>query len=75
MEDRFVMEEKLGQGASSIVYRAIDSGTTVVAVKKLLEKKNRDNFMREANILKGLHHPNIIQYVSVIHFNAMIHKF
>eukprot|EP01117_Protostelium_nocturnum_P004867 TRINITY_DN1762_c0_g1_i1.p1 TRINITY_DN1762_c0_g1~~TRINITY_DN1762_c0_g1_i1.p1 ORF type:complete len:1507 (+),score=384.01 TRINITY_DN1762_c0_g1_i1:39-4523(+) len=58
-----IMEEKIGTGAFSVVYRATDSGTTAVAVKKLNPKEDRKKFVMEANILKGLHHPNIVQYL------------
>eukprot|EP01117_Protostelium_nocturnum_P015161 TRINITY_DN5845_c0_g1_i3.p1 TRINITY_DN5845_c0_g1~~TRINITY_DN5845_c0_g1_i3.p1 ORF type:complete len:1815 (-),score=392.65 TRINITY_DN5845_c0_g1_i3:112-5556(-) len=60
--DKLVLEEKIGTGAYSVVYRAIDSGTTTVAVKKLNAKEDKTAFLREADILKRLHHPNVVAY-------------
>eukprot|EP01117_Protostelium_nocturnum_P004534 TRINITY_DN1636_c0_g2_i1.p1 TRINITY_DN1636_c0_g2~~TRINITY_DN1636_c0_g2_i1.p1 ORF type:complete len:1400 (-),score=365.19 TRINITY_DN1636_c0_g2_i1:58-4257(-) len=65
LESRIEIKETLGTGAFSVVYRGVQSGTTDVAVKKLNLSVDKRQFIRESNILKSLHHPNIIQYLGL----------
>ncbi|PRP85671.1 putative LRR receptor-like serine/threonine-protein kinase [Planoprotostelium fungivorum] len=55
-----VFEEMIGKGKRGQVWKSIYKETTVVAVKKLIEGIDID---RECDVMKGLHHPNIVQYL------------
>ncbi|PYS98325.1 MAG: hypothetical protein DMF63_16880 [Acidobacteria bacterium] len=66
MQDRFLIEEKIGMGGMGAVYRAIDQkfGSTV-AIKRTFygDDELAKAFEREARLLNGLHHP-ILPHVS-----------
>ena len=59
------IKEKLGSGQYGDVYRAIWTrfqGGVTVAVKTLREGTcSMDEFMQEAQIMKTLRHPNLVQ--------------
>ncbi|GAA5958813.1 hypothetical protein JCM10213_006249 [Rhodosporidiobolus nylandii] len=63
----FKLAEKLGQGAFGSVFRP-DAGTTgeTCAVKQIdlshIPKSELPDIMSEIDLLKNLHHPNIVQY-------------
>ena len=67
LEDRFVLQERVGHGRMSSVYRASDirSGEAEVAVKLLntshADHIKRELFKRETTALKRLRHPNIVR--------------
>ena len=67
LEDRFVLQEGVGHGRMSSVYRALDikSGDAEVAVKILntphTDGIKRELFKRETTALKRLRHPNIVR--------------
>ncbi len=67
---RFRVEEIIGRGGMSIVYRAFDLKThQSVAVKVLKEEYVDDpefseRFRREAEVCKRLNHPNIVNLIS-----------
>jgi eukaryotic-like serine/threonine-protein kinase len=63
----YILESELGRGSMGVVYRArhVTRGTSY-AVKVLLEQLAADmsfvtRFTREARIIAGLHHPNIVR--------------
>ena len=64
--DRFVLQEQIGQGRMSSVYRAMDNAAddSLVAVKILNtaqpDEIKREVFKRETSALKRLSHPNIV---------------
>ena len=64
--DRFVLQEQIGRGRMSSVYRALDKadGDSPVAVKILdtaqPDEIKREVFKRETDALKRLNHPNIV---------------
>ncbi|PRP77289.1 hemagluttinin motif-containing protein [Planoprotostelium fungivorum] len=60
------LEDKIGQGEHSTVYKALQSGTTHVAVKKK-SKMDAKALRNQVSLIKTLHHPNVVQYLS--HFN------
>lgn len=64
--DRFRIEEPIGYGATSAVFRATDLQTDkAVALKVLMcaagEKELRARFQREQKILHSISHPSIVQ--------------
>ncbi|PRP85393.1 hypothetical protein PROFUN_06939 [Planoprotostelium fungivorum] len=61
------LEEKIGEGKTSTVYRGLQSGITHIAVKKVPKTTQKKHIHSELNLLKSLHHPNVVQYLS--HFN------
>ncbi|KAH3732175.1 leucine-zipper-like transcriptional regulator 1 [Pelomyxa schiedti] len=54
----------LGQGAHGAVYSGVWQGTTPVALKMIKSNTERE-FMQEFSVLKGLRHPNLIQFLGV----------
>src|SRR6185295_11613165 len=63
---KYSIEQELGRGGFGCVYRACDTSTGQhVALKMFLprhswNKKSRDLFLREANIVRNLVHPNVV---------------
>ncbi|GAA5906712.1 hypothetical protein JCM6882_003280 [Rhodosporidiobolus microsporus] len=63
----FKLAEKLGQGAFGSVYKALNWTTgETCAVKQIdlshIPKSELPDIMSEIDLLKNLHHPNIVQY-------------
>ncbi|GAA5892422.1 hypothetical protein JCM5296_003594 [Sporobolomyces johnsonii] len=63
----FKLAEKLGQGAFGSVYKALNWTTgETCAVKQIdlshIPKAELPDIMQEIDLLKNLHHPNIVQY-------------
>ena len=69
---RYIIESPLGRGRSSVVYKALDVETeTHVALKVLDPLLARDavaaeRFVREAQILRSLNHPNVIKVYALL---------
>jgi len=69
LDERFRIETPLGKGGMGTVYRAVDLTTgTSVALKTLLPASAKDpavrrRFMREAEIIERVHHPNFVGLV------------
>jgi hypothetical protein len=66
---RFEIEALAGRGGMSEVFRARDRETdSAVAIKLLVapdsEKQASDRFLREAELLSRLRHPNVVEYVA-----------
>lgn len=62
-ESLYTMEEVIGKGTFGTVYRASHRQTgESVAIKKVLQDKRYKN--RELQILKMLHHPNVLEIIS-----------
>ncbi|HEY1960541.1 MAG TPA: protein kinase [Polyangiaceae bacterium] len=63
--DRFEILSHAGSGGMATVYRARDHETgAVVALKLLGSISERERFVREAEMLANLDHPNIVRYVA-----------
>jgi tetratricopeptide (TPR) repeat protein len=61
-----VIEKLVGQGGMGSVYRARDAATGLPVAVKVLHGDSpelRMRFEREATVLAGLEHPNIVRYV------------
>eukprot|EP01117_Protostelium_nocturnum_P013821 TRINITY_DN5201_c1_g1_i2.p1 TRINITY_DN5201_c1_g1~~TRINITY_DN5201_c1_g1_i2.p1 ORF type:complete len:417 (+),score=139.51 TRINITY_DN5201_c1_g1_i2:379-1629(+) len=65
LSQKIHLMEKIGQGAFSTVFRAIQGETTAVAVKKQNQNSEKKSFLYEAHILKSLAHPHIVQYFGI----------
>ena len=66
LQDRFLVEERIGEGGMGAVYRAIDQKFgSLVAIKETFygDAELGEAFEREARLLNGLHHP-IFPHVS-----------
>ncbi|KAJ3182930.1 hypothetical protein HDU85_002533 [Gaertneriomyces sp. JEL0708] len=71
MLDRYRFIEKMGEGAFSIVYKAVDTKTKFLVAVKLVSKHQlndtqRTNILRETSLLGRLTHPNIIRLFDFI---------
>jgi serine/threonine protein kinase len=64
--DRYEIEEQIGIGGMGIVYRALDTrlmrrvALKVIAPHLVQQEAARSQFLREAQALAGLMHPNIV---------------
>jgi serine/threonine protein kinase len=68
LDERYIVEEKIGQGGMGSVYRARQlSMDRVVAVKTMHEKGESADFigrfLREANVASKLSHPNVVSII------------
>ncbi|XP_063236077.1 uncharacterized protein LOC134538582 [Bacillus rossius redtenbacheri] len=67
-DNRFLkFEEEIGHGSFKTVYRGLDTQTGVAVAwcelqEKKLNKTERLRFREEAEMLKGLQHPNIVRF-------------
>ncbi|XP_023287595.1 uncharacterized protein LOC105697780 isoform X1 [Orussus abietinus] len=67
-DGRFLkFEEEIGRGSFKTVYRGLDTQTGVAVAwcelqEKKLNKTERLRFREEAEMLKGLQHPNIVRF-------------
>eukprot|EP00730_Choanoeca_flexa_P007579 TRINITY_DN12351_c0_g1_i9.p1 TRINITY_DN12351_c0_g1~~TRINITY_DN12351_c0_g1_i9.p1 ORF type:complete len:342 (+),score=65.65 TRINITY_DN12351_c0_g1_i9:125-1150(+) len=60
------LQSKLGAGQFGEVWQALWNGTTSVAVKTLKPgSMTKEEFLKEAAVMKRLHHPNIMQLYAV----------
>ncbi|PRP76451.1 putative LRR receptor-like serine/threonine-protein kinase [Planoprotostelium fungivorum] len=60
-------EEKIAEGENSVVYRGLQSGVTSVAIKKMKRGVDGTRTQHELWIVKSMHHPNVVLYLS--HFS------
>ncbi len=64
---RFLVEELVGQGRSSAVYRALDLDTRSLVALKVLDPflardpTSLERFAREVKIIRALDHPNVVR--------------
>jgi predicted ATPase len=73
LANRFEVHEPIGQGGMGIVYRGVDRETDrTVAIKTLRtdalgwQPAAFDRFQREAEVLRQLNHPNIVETVATL---------
>ncbi|GMM28885.1 serine/threonine protein kinase [Martiniozyma asiatica (nom. inval.)] len=69
--ERYNIGQRLGEGAFSIVYEAVDkiSGEKVAikVIKKYeLDEKQRRNVLKEVNLMSQLNHPNIVKLIDFV---------
>ncbi len=68
LDERYIVEEKIGQGGMGSVYKAKQlSMNRVVAIKTMHEKGESADFigrfLREANVASKLSHPNVVSII------------
>ncbi|XP_022246200.1 uncharacterized protein LOC106463081 isoform X2 [Limulus polyphemus] len=67
-DGRFLkFEEEIGRGSFKTVYKGLDTATGVAVAwcelqQERLNKSERQRFREEAEMLKGLQHPNIVRF-------------
>ncbi|RKO95840.1 hypothetical protein CXG81DRAFT_10720, partial [Caulochytrium protostelioides] len=64
--NRYDLQEKMGEGGFSSVYRAVEVRTQRPVALKMVSKRNisstqRDNVLKETALLRRLDHPNIVK--------------
>ncbi|KAG8990747.1 hypothetical protein FRB90_001629, partial [Tulasnella sp. 427] len=67
--ERFKLVEKMGDGAFSHVYKAIDRETGQKVAVKIVRKyeltqSQRANILKEVQIMRGINHPNVVKLIS-----------
>ncbi|MBI4956218.1 MAG: protein kinase [Myxococcales bacterium] len=66
--DRFVIEARVGGGASGDIYKGVDVTTGETVALKLLRQtapeSERTRFLREVAVVADLRHPNIVNYIA-----------
>src|SRR5688572_16508490 len=71
-DERYIVEEFIGEGGMACVYRARESGTPNVYALKLLKEqyRQRDEFLAvfqtEAAHMRDLQHPNIVRFYKMV---------
>lgn len=72
LSPRYVIQEQIGEGAFSKVFKAIDLENNHVQVAiKIIEKKSMnkaqiESVLKEVSIMRRLNHPNIVQILDFI---------
>lgn len=69
--ENYTLGEKLGEGAFSVVYAAINKETkekvAIKVIKKYqLDEKQKANVMKEVNLMSQLNHPNVVKLIDFI---------
>eukprot|EP01105_Mastigella_eilhardi_P014791 TRINITY_DN3373_c0_g1_i3.p2 TRINITY_DN3373_c0_g1~~TRINITY_DN3373_c0_g1_i3.p2 ORF type:complete len:337 (-),score=48.09 TRINITY_DN3373_c0_g1_i3:13-1023(-) len=59
------LDAVIGAGAHGCVYRGTWQGTTHVALKCIVGVANMREVLQEASIIRGLRHPNLLQYLGI----------
>lgn len=71
LQDRYQVEERIGEGSMGRVYRALDYQTNTYCAVKILEPEHFsspggvDRFLREAEAARSIGHPNIVDVYAV----------
>lgn len=71
-DERYIVEEFIGEGGMACVYRARESGTPNVYALKLLKEQYRQRaeflevFQTEATHMRDLQHPNIVRFYKMV---------
>ncbi|XP_049513196.1 serine/threonine-protein kinase WNK1-like isoform X10 [Dermacentor silvarum] len=79
-DGRFLkFEEEIGRGSFKTVYKGLDTATGVAVawceLQERLNKSERQRFREEAEMLKGLQHPNIVRFFDYWEVNTAKRKF
>eukprot|EP01097_Dermamoeba_algensis_P000679 TRINITY_DN1240_c0_g3_i2.p1 TRINITY_DN1240_c0_g3~~TRINITY_DN1240_c0_g3_i2.p1 ORF type:complete len:496 (-),score=168.91 TRINITY_DN1240_c0_g3_i2:34-1521(-) len=71
-----ILEDEIGKGAFGVVMKANYFGTMVAVKQVTNQNKDEENmkyFHREIALLKGLRHPNIVQFIGITKKDDNIH--
>ncbi|XP_022251309.1 serine/threonine-protein kinase WNK1-like isoform X2 [Limulus polyphemus] len=79
-DGRFLkFEEEVGRGSFKTVYKGLDTATGVAVawceLQERLKKSTRQRFREEAEMLKGLQHPNIVRFYDYWEVNLLKRKY
>ncbi|XP_023220505.1 serine/threonine-protein kinase dst2-like isoform X2 [Centruroides sculpturatus] len=79
-DGRFLkFEEEIGRGSFKTVYKGLDTSTGVAVawceLQERLNKSERQRFREEAEMLKGLQHPNIVRFFDYWEVNTTKRKY
>lgn len=79
-DGRFLkFEEEIGRGSFKTVYKGLDTSTGVAVawceLQERLNKSERQRFREEAEMLKGLQHPNIVRFFDYWEVNTPKRKY
>ncbi|XP_067126815.1 uncharacterized protein [Centruroides vittatus] len=79
-DGRFLkFEEEIGRGSFKTVYKGLDTSTGVAVawceLQERLNKSERQRFREEAEMLKGLQHPNIVRFFDYWEVNTAKRKY
>ncbi|VVT54715.1 uncharacterized protein SAPINGB_P004215 [Magnusiomyces paraingens] len=71
LDPRYKLVEKMGDGAFSVVYKALDTQTGENVAIKVVNKHNlstsqRSSILKEVAIMRQLHHKNIVELLGFI---------
>ena len=66
IDNRYEIRQKLGQGATGVVYKVYDPATKRLLALKVLKSRGADRdgtsrFQREFHAIRRLQHPNIVK--------------
>ncbi|EEQ41693.1 hypothetical protein CLUG_05821 [Clavispora lusitaniae ATCC 42720] len=69
--ERYVVEEKMGEGAFSVVYKARERASGKSVAIKVLRKYQMDTaqqhaVLKEVTIMRQLNHPNVVRFIEFI---------
>ena len=74
IDGKLNIHEEIGRGQFGAVHRAVWQGTSV-AVKKMFNNaltENAELFEKEIEMMKILHHPNVVQFLGFADFNRSL---
>lgn len=76
--DRYVRNEKIGEGSYGKVYKCLDRVTNTCVAMKIISWNSRDegvpaSAIREVSLLRELQHPNVIRLLDIIPNDAKLH--
>lgn len=75
LKNKFIITECLGKGAMGEVYRGVQGDRTIVvkmlSKKALEEESNHQRFIREANLIKEIDHPNVIEIYEIVNVDGI----
>ncbi|ODQ78724.1 hypothetical protein BABINDRAFT_152449 [Babjeviella inositovora NRRL Y-12698] len=71
LQGKYQILGRMGEGAFSVVYRALDLALQTEVAIKIIDKQQMDRsqkqaVLKEVTIMRQLHHPNIVKFITFI---------